>query len=440
MTGQAMTKFQEVQGDIHTLQSDLNNLLPSHISAEKFIQVAITAIQNNPDLLDADRQSLKVACMNAATDGLLPDKREGAFVIYNTRVKVKKLGSNATYEETVATVQWMPMIQGILKKAHQSGKVSSISVELVYENDTYSRSAGDNAEINHIPLDFGDRGKVRGGYAIIRLNDGGDPYREVMSLEDIEKVKNVSRSKEKGPWVTFWEEMAKKTILRRTLKRVPLSPEVDKVLQRDEVFYQMGNEARPAALPAPGVPKAALFSNRAAVKGDKSKADAEPAPSDIIDAEVTEPEKAERDPAALTDAISKIRHAATAADLFEAVAAARAIPDLTAEEETWITETLEAQQKELGEADGAFLFTALLNAKQGPITFMEPKEWVEAVTKRFGEMPNVDYKGRLVAANWDFWIEAATVAPEAADRLATMAHGEGVLPEGVEYEPGEFSA
>lgn len=258
----ALATITDVREELAPMKAEFGMVLPSHITPDKFAQVCITAIENNPALLQADRQSFKVACLNAANDGLLPDKREGAFVIFNTEVDVRREGSNATFKEKRAIVQYMPMITGVLKKAYQTGKITSIAVELVHKNDVYRRAAGDDAVIVHEPLDFGDRGPVIGGYAIVVMKDGG-VYREVVSLEQIEKVRNVSKTKDRGPWVAFWEEMAKKTILRRTLKRVPLSAEMDQVLARDDVFYNLDAERRPL-LEGPArraVPNKALFSD-----------------------------------------------------------------------------------------------------------------------------------------------------------------------------------
>ena len=259
----ALTIIEEVREELRPIEAQVAPVLPAHISSQKFMSVCMTALDNNPDLINADRQSLKVACLNAANDGLLPDKREGAFVIFNEKVKRKDPKTGRDVESWVKAVKWMPMIGGILKKAYQSGKVQSISVELVHKNDTYRRAAGDDAQIVHEPLDFGDRGPVIGGYCIIRLKDA-DPYREVMSLDQINKVRSVSKSKDNGPWVTWWEEQAKKTLLRRALKRTPLSAELDQVFQRDDYLYDMDAEHRPmidAPAQTRALPKAAIFSD-----------------------------------------------------------------------------------------------------------------------------------------------------------------------------------
>ena len=59
-------------------ESQFAAALPAHMPVERFMRVVLTAAQNNPDLVRADRPSFFNACMKAAQDGLLPDGREGA--------------------------------------------------------------------------------------------------------------------------------------------------------------------------------------------------------------------------------------------------------------------------------------------------------------------------------------------------------------------------
>src|SRR5271154_2351552 len=94
-------------------------VLPLHIPPEKFRRVVITAVNLNPDLLKADRRSLFTACVRAAADGLYPDGREAALVMF---------GNSATY---------MPMIHGIRKRMRNTGEVTSAEAEVVYERDFF---------------------------------------------------------------------------------------------------------------------------------------------------------------------------------------------------------------------------------------------------------------------------------------------------------------
>lgn len=213
-------------------QTEFSMALPQHMPVERFMRVVMTAVQRNPKLADADRVSLFNASLLAAQDGLLPDGRDGALVIYNTKVK----GKDGERDQWVSAVQWMPMIAGILKKARNSGELSSIEAHLVHENDKFEFTIGTDDIPRHAPDWFGDRGKVIGVYAFAKLKDGARQC-EVMSREQVEQVRAASKSKDSGPWVDWWGEMAKKTVLRRLLKRLPTSADLDDLIRRDDALY-----------------------------------------------------------------------------------------------------------------------------------------------------------------------------------------------------------
>lgn len=202
--------------------------LPAHIPPERFKRVVMTAVNMSPGLLNADRHSLFGAAMKAAQDGLLPDGREGAFVLFKN------------------SVQWMPMIGGIIKKMRQSGELSSITARAVYEKDRFEYVLGDEERIVHEPNFDEDRGAFRLVYAIARLSDG-TVQREVMTKAEIDKVRGASRAANNGPWVSWFEEMARKTVVRRLSKYLPMSTEIDQVLRRDDAFSvsRAAQEGRP---------------------------------------------------------------------------------------------------------------------------------------------------------------------------------------------------
>jgi len=192
--------------------------LPKHISVDKFTRVAMTAIQNNPDLANADRNSLFGSIVRLAQDGLLPDGREAAIVMFGNKA------------------QAMPMIAGILKKLRQSGEVAKVSAQVVHENDEFVWTLGFDEDVTHNPPRLNEpRGKAIGAYATAVLKDGSRLL-EVMSLEEIEKVRAVSRAKGNGPWVSWWGEMARKTVMRRLSKRLPMSTDLVDELDRDETL------------------------------------------------------------------------------------------------------------------------------------------------------------------------------------------------------------
>ena len=229
--------------------------LPAHITVEKFTRVAMTAIQNNPDLANADRNSLFGSIVRLAQDGLLPDGREAAIVMFGNKA------------------QAMPMIGGILKKIRQSGDVSYVSAQIVYANDHFKWTLGFDESIDHQPAPLDQEpGEPMAAYAVAVLKDGSRLL-EVMRKSEIEKVRNVSRAKGNGPWVTWWGEMARKTVMRRLSKRLPMSTDLD-VFDRDETLAAEPQQVEHA--PAPVVPISRLDAlEQQITTGDDDRTDAE---------------------------------------------------------------------------------------------------------------------------------------------------------------------
>ena len=205
-------------------ESEFKAALPAHIPAERFARVVMTAVQQNPDLMKVERRSLFNAAIKAAQDGLLPDGREAALVVYND----KSRGPIA---------QYMPMIAGLRKKVRNSGEIATWDAHIVYENDAFEFELGDAPFIRHKPSLI-DRGKPIAAYSVAVLKTG-EKSREVMSFAEIEKVRNSSKAKNGGPWSQWWEEMARKTVARRHSKVLPMSTDLDDLIRRDDALYDM---------------------------------------------------------------------------------------------------------------------------------------------------------------------------------------------------------
>lgn len=219
----ALTPIEEVRGNLTKMESQFKKVLPKGTSPEKFTRIIFTAIQKMPGLLTCDRQSFYGACMFAAQDGLLPDGREGVIIPYK---------GQAT---------WLPMIGGVLKKIRNSGELLSLSSHVVYSGDEFSYWIDTEGEhIEHQPLLIGDRGDATHVYAIARVKSGG-VYAEVMSMEQVEKVKSKSPSKDSSssPWKNWPDEMMRKTVIRRLSKKLPMSNDLAEVLHRDDAFYNL---------------------------------------------------------------------------------------------------------------------------------------------------------------------------------------------------------
>lgn len=127
---------------------------------------------------------------------------------------------------------------GLLHLAQATGSIKWGQCKLVYSNDTYESNGLDTAP-THKYNAFGERGEVVGGYCTVKTADG-DYLTEEMSLAEIRTVEATSKAKN-GPWKTFWEEMARKTIVKRASKYWPKAHRLDTaihLLNEDEGVFQ----------------------------------------------------------------------------------------------------------------------------------------------------------------------------------------------------------
>jgi recombination protein RecT len=209
----AVAKRDQVQEACATIASPdfaakLSQALPAGVSVERFTRVALTAVQQNPDVVVADRRSLFNSVIRCAQDGLLPDGREAALVVFMVKQK--------------PVVQYLPMIGGLRKVAATHG--ISLTAYVVYANDEFEYVLGMAPAVTHRPAPLGtERGNPIGAYAVA-TDHRGHKYLDVMSHTEIEKVRAISKAStsQYGPWVNHWPEMARKTVGRRLFKQLPL--------------------------------------------------------------------------------------------------------------------------------------------------------------------------------------------------------------------------
>lgn len=228
----------EVRQQLSRMAPEIQKVLPEHVTTERFERVTLTALQRSPDLLSCDRKSLFESVMQCAADGLQPDGREAALT---------KFGNKVAY---------MPMVAGILKKIRQSGDLATITAHVVYESDTFDYWIDDEGEhLKHRPEMLGDPGATKAVYAMARTTDGS-VYIEVLRMSDIDRIRKASRSGGSGPWADWWDQMAKKSAIRRLAKRLPMSTDLERVVQRDDQFYPY-QDAPPMRDVSPSHPSAA---------------------------------------------------------------------------------------------------------------------------------------------------------------------------------------
>lgn len=130
-----------------------------------------------------------------------------------------------TYE-----AQFIPGYKGLISLARRSGEVTSIETHIVYSNDKFDLRLGLDTHLEHIPNLEGERGQPRLVYGVAKFRDGGHHF-EWMSIGDVNKIRQRSKSRDNGPWVTDYEQMVRKTLIRRMSNYLPMSIELQQAIQ-----------------------------------------------------------------------------------------------------------------------------------------------------------------------------------------------------------------
>lgn len=209
------------------MRNQIASALPKHLTAERLSRVALTTIRTTPALLQCTVESLLAAIMQSAQLGLEPGILGHAyFVPFN-----KNIGTKAA-PRWIKEVQFIIGYKGFLDLVRRTGKVTTVGANPIYSKDKFRVQHGYSATLEHEP-NFAERGELIGFYAYALTSDGGK-YCEVMTLDEVQKVRQRSKAKDDGPWVADFVEMGRKTVIRRLCKYLPLSIEIAEHIDTDE--------------------------------------------------------------------------------------------------------------------------------------------------------------------------------------------------------------
>lgn len=232
----------------HLLESQKKQIalaLPKHLTPDRLMRVALTAMSKNPKLLECTPTSLLGAVVQSAQLGLEPDGALGeAYLIPFAKNYKDEKGNWQRKMEC----QFMPGYRGIAKLVRNSGDVISIMAKEVCANDFFEFEYGINERLVHKPA-MKDRGETIYFYCYVRLKDNGFQF-EVMSKEEVDLIKyqayrkNNPKSRDKGNseieklidgvWKDFYTEMARKTVFKKLSKYLPMSVEAAKAFEIEE--------------------------------------------------------------------------------------------------------------------------------------------------------------------------------------------------------------
>lgn len=256
--------------DSNTLQTFLTEevsgrlaaALPRHMTAERLLRVAMSAMNRNPKIKKSTLASISDALLKCSEFGVEPNGWEAHLVPY----KNTKLSKKAGYD--VYEVSLIVDYRGYIKLAYQSDMVSAIQADVVREGDYFCYERGTTSFLKHTPGDDEAR-QMTHAWAVCNLKNGGAPF-IVLNRRQVMEHKSRSMAA-KFDKQNFWNNpldepaMWIKTAVRVLAKFIPQSQELQAaVLHENDVVY-------PAATPtADSSPAPTLDSVTERLEDDKT--------------------------------------------------------------------------------------------------------------------------------------------------------------------------
>lgn len=205
---------------IEAARAQIETVLPKHMDAQQVIVGVRLALAQNPDLERCDPKTILFSVMAACRIGLeLNSPLQHCWLIPYGKEATLQIG-----------------YRGYQELARRGGGIRNIEARAVYQGDDFSYELGSAPFVKHKPSGATDAKLLSHAYAVAFFPDGeATPIIEVMTRAEIDTARKVSRFSDKpdSPWQKWYGEMARKTVVRRLAKYLPLSPEMGAAIEMD---------------------------------------------------------------------------------------------------------------------------------------------------------------------------------------------------------------
>ncbi len=218
------------------MEKFLDSVAMEEMSAKRLIGLFYVELSKNEKLNNCTTDSICGAIMSCAQYGLEPGIAGMVYLIprWNKHKKNNDISVMIGY-------------RGMIEMAYRTGMVSTIRAFMVYEKDEFKMKLGSNCLIDHT-RSTGNRGEKLGAYAIVTMKDGSQHF-DFMDICEIDRIKNQygnvqknDKGQEYGPWVTEYDAMAQKTVIRKVLKYAPTSVRLNALISLDEAYDYDGQD------------------------------------------------------------------------------------------------------------------------------------------------------------------------------------------------------
>lgn len=233
MSGQELqVSIQKIDGFKALIQKAMPDLIKAvpetakrYLTPDRMTKIFVSAVVRNPVLLQCTESSLLSSIAESVSLGLEPT---GGVMgqAYLVPYRNNKTGKHEA--------QLIVGYRGLITLARRSDQVSSIDAHVVYARDNFQIEFGMTPILKHSPTFEKERGEIIAAYCIGVMKDGSKQC-EFMTREEIESIKARSRARDVGPWKTDFAEMCRKTVVRRSIKYMPMSIELARALDNEDV-------------------------------------------------------------------------------------------------------------------------------------------------------------------------------------------------------------
>lgn len=215
-------RYLSIKAALEQNKASMAEVIPSHLSPERLLSLALLSIRKTPKLQECAVSTLLGCVVESSRLGLELGGSLGQAYLIPYTVK------------GVPTVQMIIGYRGYVELMRRGGQVSTIRAVVVHQKDHFELREGLEQVIDHRPYLQGDAGPMKFVYAVAKFARSGDYQAVFLTKAEVDAVRSRSRASADGPWVTDYEEMAKKTAVRRLAKLMPLSVEAAEAIEQDD--------------------------------------------------------------------------------------------------------------------------------------------------------------------------------------------------------------
>lgn len=172
-------------------------------------------VTKNDGLAKSDIVTVQESIKNVASIGLTLNPAHGYAYLVPEYNKAKKCND----------CQLRISFKGLIKLATDSGSVKWVKAEIVHAGDTF-QFTGHGSLPKHEFNPFVDRGDMVGVYCVAKTHDG-DYLTEMMAMDEVLKIKSAAKTQ--LVWDKWFEEMAKKAVIKRASKQWPKTDQFERM-------------------------------------------------------------------------------------------------------------------------------------------------------------------------------------------------------------------